>query len=223
MEGWQPLTWSREGAQHKHVQSLIRKGLPVHFHCVASRGSSVEANRQIYRLKQEYIPKKPFNHQEEFGRQAGLCEAIEFLIPEDNQAGPGGLEERMKRGLTAPNRSLMRYWDWGAMTQDHLSPRLFLAFPGQMIHTHSLHSVALVTLTVAIFTQQSSASFLTHCNGSCSGVGNVSPAARSQSAIQSSQWRCSVMGIDQFMPMGNPLTLLMSFLSSKLRGLNLMS
>ena len=37
------------------------------------------------------------NHQEEFGRQAGLCEAIEFLTPKDNQAGPGGLEETLKK------------------------------------------------------------------------------------------------------------------------------
>ena len=63
----------------------------------------MEAKRQNYRLKKEDIPKKPFLiiKRSLEGRQ-DYCEATEFLIPKDNQAGPGGLF------LTAPNRSLMR-------------------------------------------------------------------------------------------------------------------
>ena len=92
------------------MQSLIRKGLP----CISTawpQGVVAQSQQAKLQTQTGIIPKKPFlitktgihpkealsNHQEEFGRQAGLCEAIEFLIPEDNQAGPGGLEETLKK------------------------------------------------------------------------------------------------------------------------------
>lgn len=91
---WQPLTWSREGAKQ-----MTNTGSPSHgrdSHCVASRGSSTKPTGKITDSDRNNPKEALSNHQEEFGRQAGLCEAIEFLILKDNQAGLGGLEETLK-------------------------------------------------------------------------------------------------------------------------------